>query len=362
MRQKFHNLELVQVVRGIASLLVVLFHVTANSKDYLNTEFCFDLFQFGGAGVDIFFVLSGFIITYTSLSRCEHPAYLPTFLWRRFVRIFPTYWIIIGVFLMIQLAMPSFYRVPYPYSFPNLVSTLFLLPGHIMVNGVSWTLTYELFFYLLFSFAFLLPNKKISFILSIAYALFIISLGIAGHDFEKGDNYSRLITYPMNVEFVMGILAAVIFSRLQAKWSMPLLVCGTILFIAAGLATDKHWYIFPNAFNRVLIFGVPSFMIVTGIVRFETSTKKMHVHNFLLQLGEASYSLYLIHLPIVVAVIKIIDKVGLRSHFLIQGLLLLSIIVICVASILFFKWIERPVINRLNAILKKPDTFKPVSS
>ncbi len=83
------NLQLIQALRGIASLLVVLFHCTGSSTEYLQQKFLGNSFLFGGAGVDIFFVLSGFIITYTNINIIPKTGSLTLFLRRRFVRIYP---------------------------------------------------------------------------------------------------------------------------------------------------------------------------------------------------------------------------------------------------------------------------------
>jgi len=160
------HINLIQVLRGFASLLVVLYHLTANTQQILQKEFCFNFFSFGWSGVDIFFVLSGFIITYTSRKGIGQRDRLISFLRRRAIRIFPTFWIITGLFLLFQVILPSFYKTHYSFDLANLLSTFFLLPGHTMVNGVSWTLSYEIFFYFLFSFAFIIPKKEISFFLS----------------------------------------------------------------------------------------------------------------------------------------------------------------------------------------------------
>lgn len=345
------NLNLVQVLRGVASLLVVLLHTTINSKDILNKDFCDNFFFFGGSGVDIFFVLSGFIITYSCGKGLTQPGKLLPFIRRRAVRIFPTYWIIITLFILIQLVLPAFYRTHYPLSFSNICSTLFLLPGHTMVNGVSWTLSYELFFYLLFSLAFLLPNKKLAFALSMLYALIIITIPLLGHDPENGNSWIKLLTYPMNVEFFMGVLAAVLIPRIPAGLCLPLILTGSLLFLTEGILADHNYQLLPNAFNRVVVFGIPSFLMIVGLVKFEL-TKNVTIHNILLSLGEASYSLYLLHLPVIVACMKIIGRFNIQNDLILHGLLLLMIIGICYVSILFFKWIERPIISKLNALGK----------
>ncbi len=345
-----HNLNLIQVLRGIASLLVVFFHATVNSQEITGKEFFGGFFLFGGAGVDIFFVLSGFIITYTSLKGLGQPGKLFPFMRRRFVRIFPAYWIIISLFLLIQILLPSFYTTHYSFMPGNFVSTYFLFPGHTMVNGVSWTLSYEIFFYLLFSFAFLIPNKKWAFWLAMLYAVAIILIQLSGNSFENGNNWINLLTYPMNVEFFMGVLAAVIIPRIPQKMSVPLVIAGSILFLAAAVFFNNGFYLLPNTFNRVVIFGIPSFFIITGIVKLEL-TKQKAVHNIFLLLGESSYSLYLVHLPLLFAFIKMTAHFNIQNNFVLHLLLLSSIVIICFVSLLFYKWIENPLINKLNTLV-----------
>jgi exopolysaccharide production protein ExoZ len=352
------KLELVQVLRGVASLLVVLYHTTVNMSDIFKKDFLGNFFFFGNAGVDIFFVLSGFIITYTSIKSLGSGKKIFPFLRRRFVRIFPAYWIIIGFFLLVQVLFPSFYKTHYDFSTGNFLSTLFLLPGHSMVNGVSWTLSYELFFYALFSLAFLFSNKKLAFALGMLYALSLIAIRVLGYNFENAGPWVNLVTHPMNVEFFMGVLAAVTVPRISQRLSLPLIILGSLLFLAGGILIDNNYLLVRDTFNRVLVFGIPSFLIVVGAVRFELS-KNMVVHNIFLLLGEASYSLYLLHLPLVAACMKIVSRFNIQNIFILHGIFLLLIAAICYGSILFFKWIERPVINKLNSLYKNKTNSDP---
>ena len=347
------NLLLIQLLRGIASLLVVFMHVTVNEKEISHQFFLGDFFKFGGAGVDIFFVLSGFIITYTSRKGIGHFNKLLPFLRRRFVRIFPAYWIIIGVFLLVQIVLPSFYKTPYIFTTENFLSTCFLLPGHTMVNGVSWTLTYELFFYALFSLAFFIPNKRIAFSLSILYGVVLVVIPLLGYHTANGNYWMNLLVFPMNVEFIMGVLAAVIIPYLSKALSIPLVITGSIIFLTSAILSNEGFYLSADSFNRVVLFGIPSFLLITGLVKYELS-KNITVHNVLLSLGEASYSLYLLHLPLVVAGIRIIARFNIENNIILHGLLFVLIGIICFTSILFYQWVEKPLIRRLNGQYKKP--------
>jgi len=349
------NLQLIQVLRGIASLLVMLFHATKNLSEIKGQSFAFDFFSFGGAGVDIFFVLSGFIITYTSFKAITHPNQALPFIRRRFIRIFPAYWIIIVLFVIVQLLLPAFYKTHFEFSFNNILSTLFLLPGHTMVNGVSWTLTYELFFYLLFSLAFVIPKKKWTFSFFAVYAVVIIAVPLSGHNLEHGNEWITLLTYPMNIEFLMGVIAAIIIPYIPPRTSLALIIGGAILFLAGGIFSNQGHFLLADTYNRVVLFGLPSFLIICGLVRFELS-RQLVVHNVFLLLGEASYSIYLLHLPLLAAGIKLAARFNIENNLILHFLLICIMVVICFGAVLFYKLIENPLLISLKN-QKGPDKF-----
>lgn len=299
--------------------------------------------------MDIFFVLSGFIISYTSLKSIGHREKLPSFLRRRFVRIYPTYWIIISLLLLSQVLLPVFFNTPYSFTAKNLLGTYFLFPGHTMVNGVSWTLSYELFFYFLFCFAFVIPRKKIAFCLGMLYSLVIILLPLFGYDYKDADPWIDLITFPMNVEFFMGVTAAAIVSHVPKKLSLVLIISGAVLFIMSGIFSNLGYQAVTNNFNRVILFGIPSFLIITGVVKYEL-VNKITVPKWLLNIGEASYSLYLLHLPIVVAAFRMLGKLNLKNAVLLHLLMLSVLCIIVYVAVIFYKVVEKPIINRLNAM------------
>lgn len=347
------NLNLIQVLRGVASLLVVFYHTSSNLISNFNSTFLGNIFFFGSSGVDVFFVLSGFIITWTSFKNLENPGKLGQFLLRRVVRIFPVYWIIITLFLLAQIIFPAYYRTHFDLSFLNLASSYLLLPGHVMINGVSWSLTYELFFYLLFALAFLIPNKKWAFALAMLYAVALIILYVSGYNILQAGNWTRLVLSPMNIEFFLGVLAAVVIPRISQKAALPFLWIGLILFVAGGAFIDMQQIeLHPDLPLRVLVFGPASFFIITGIVKYELN-KKIAVPQLMLRLGEASYTLYLLHLPVVVAFAKIISMFNIHNTAVLHLLIILLIVFICYASILFNKFVEKPMVTKLNAYSNK---------
>lgn len=358
MLKEKNKLDLVQTIRGMTCVLIVFYHVSVNMIDIFKRDFFANWFLFANGGVDIFFVLSGFVITYTTAKGSGNSKKILPFLQRRFVRIFPPYWIIIGLFLLAQLLLPSFYNTHYVFTLNNILPTFLLLPGHRMVNGVSWTLSYELFFYLLFSLAFLLPNKKVAFVFAMLYALFLIVIGMLGYNFENAGPWVTLLTNPMNVDFLMGVLAAALIPNISSRLSLPLIILGCVLFLLSAILGDNNYQLISGPFNRVLVFGMPSFLIIAGVVKFELS-KKIVVHNIFVLLGEASYSTYLLHLPIIVAFMRVVARFNIHNIFVLDGFFLLMICGIFWGSILFFKCIERPVTNKLNAWHKQSTFLSP---
>lgn len=354
MNQQNKNLNLIQVLRGIASLLVVFLHITTNSNSLLNKEFCFNIFIFGGAGVDIFFVLSGFIITYSNLYYIAQPSASGNFLKRRLIRIFPIYWIIITVFLILQLALPAYYKTHFNTGFANVFQTYLLLPDHIMLNGVSWSLTNELFFYFIFSFALIIPSKKYSLIILAAYFIFLIIFSFTAPVGINTNPYIKILIFPMNLEFILGVFIVIVINRFSNKWVYPLLVTGTLLFLAGALLSNSGITLISSsssqALNRVLLFGFPSFLIILALVKMELG-KTINMHNIFLHLGDASYSIYLIHLPIVAAFFKIVIKFNINNAVLLSLCSFVLLITVCAAGIFIYQKIEKPLIARLNKIL-----------
>lgn len=348
------TLVLIQLLRGIASILVVLMHITVNYEDNSGHVFLFNIFKFGGSGVDIFFVLSGFIITWSNMQYLEKPSATGTFLKRRFVRIFPIYWLIITFFLIMQLALPAFYNTHFDTGITNILQTYLLLPGHIMLNGVSWSLTNELFFYLIFTLALLIPNKKMVLNLMVGYFILLIVVAIAFPQAIAANPYMEMLLFPMNMEFLMGIFIVLIVKTVPVKWIYPLLVTGIIIFTSGAVLDNAGIAVVSTAsspvLNRVLLFGIPSFLIILAVVKLEQS-KTIRMHNIFLHLGDASYSIYLLHLPVVAAFFKLTARFNIDNAAVLFILSCLLIVAVCAAGIFIYHKIEKPLIKKLNTVL-----------
>ena len=131
------------------------------------------------------------------------------------------------------------------------------------------------------------------------------------------------------------------------KWCIPFLVLGVILFIIAAVFTNNGNFILKNDYNRIILFGLPSFIIIISLVKYELN-KQIYIPSIFLKLGDASYSIYLFHLPLVAAFFKIVTKLHITNYLL---TLLLSgglVITICYAGIIIYNKIEIPLIKWFN--------------
>lgn len=344
------ELFLLQVLRGIASTLVLLFHVNENMLVEFNVIFFRNIFKFGSSGVDLFFVLSGFIIAYTNKSHIHIKKNWVSYIKKRIIRIYPIYWVVILFFLGIQLLLPEFYKTGFSFTLYNIFSTLFLFPNHFMVNGVSWSLSYELFFYLMFISLFFFKKKAILW----SFIAYTVCLFFFNFFLFQGSSYLSVwefIFSPMNLEFIGGVIIGNIYGKISLIQGKRLLSIGIILFVISASLVNAGIFIFGSSIDRVIFFGWSSFLIVLGIVAIETKiTIEKRKINKLVLLGDASYSLYLIHLPILVAAFKIYKFFDAFAYLNVTLFACFVSILIVLSGIFFYIYIEKPLVTSLRKI------------
>ncbi|MGH7010364.1 MAG: acyltransferase family protein, partial [Caulobacteraceae bacterium] len=296
------------------------------------------------AGVDVFFVISGFIMWRIAGSREERPV---RFLWRRASRILPPYWAATLLLLGIATIWPAFLPKVQPRTAHVLLS-LALLP-HLNPVGQpfpllapGWTLCYEAGFYLVFAAALLAPRQRRPAILfAVAIALIVIGLSLADPVYVLGAN-------PIVLEFLFGVWIgrAAEAGRLPGPtWSSALALLGAVILIVYGVLQwrDETW--------RFLTWGVPAAAIVAGAVGLDRAASGPR-WRMLTVLGDASYSIYLFH---TIAVAAIAHLVGERRTWLFVPLAMTCAIA---AGIAGRALIEKPLLAWLRG---RTDRF-PLSS
>jgi len=269
-------LESIQAGRGIAAFMIVFVHA----------EVTF-LGRIWGAGVDFFFVLSGFIIFYVHHQDFGNHKKIGRYLYRRFVRIFPVYWFIIAGYLGLHYLLGNNLKDFYQSNAMGLMKTVLLFPGHPLVVLTSWTLSYELIFYLVVVLRFTFKPSIVF------YSFFLLPLlGIWGW-------YLLPISQAFyHSFFIEALLGTFVFSFYQRK-SINFPIIYSLLFGGFFLLGFAAYYL--PIQNPLLIRGVPCFMILLALVGWEKK-QKISIPRFFLILGNASYVLYLTH-PIFLSIL-----------------------------------------------------------
>lgn len=308
------TLNSVQALRALAVLLVALFHLNAIEALGISEGGGSEAPLVGGvwgngfAGVDLFFVISGFIMVYVTRGAEPGPRTAGAFLFSRFIRIYPLWWLFASVMLVYFLVV---YGTPVDQKHvidrgqtvsEHLIASYLLLPQpNFPLLGIGWTLVHEMYFYMTFAALLLLPRRWLPIALIVWAAL--VTLGwAAGLTDTTAADYPALLTYPMTVEFILGALAGLLFQS-GRHWRPGLMVAmGALAFAASMLLTpvaDK-WIeheglgAFMLQWGRVLLYGVPSVLLVYGLACLEAAGRFRDIRP-LTVIGNWSYALYLSH-------------------------------------------------------------------
>lgn len=317
------KLSSIEAARGIAALMVVFYHAARHLKADFGILPLGGIFKFGHAGVDFFFVLSGFIIFYVHQLDIGRPSRLLPYFERRFTRIYPLFWVSLVIGLAL-IALSSTQAFP---SVLTIIQHATLLPFHDEV-GVAWTLQHEILFYLMFAMA--MVHRGIGIAVFAVWLGVILIFWVTGYAYEKSLFLARLVS-TFNLEFFFGMLAAYIVKKYTLKRGYLLLATGIVTF--AGFAFAEDIGVFNGyADSAKIAYGVSSMLIVVGLASANL-TGRLAAPPALAQLGTASYSIYLLHLPCIGVMYKLLGVAGLLTVIPLDLLYLLlsgGAIVICI--------------------------------
>lgn len=340
----------IQNLRGIAALLVLLFHVTGLIYESHHYMYMFNLFKQGSIGVDLFFVLSGFIITYMHWAQINlKNGVVVKYLLKRFFRIYPLYWIILIPLIIIYFIYPFLGNSSIRLS-SSIIKSLTLYPQQSSraVVSVAWTLSYELIFYAIFGVLLIVGNRLAIVVLFI----WIMGIVLVSMNLFSFTNYAMSCIFNMvNLEFLLGCAIGYLVSRhkvLRLAHSIKLLYVSLfILCLSYGSA-------FANIFraNSVLAYGVPFTMIIYSLVCIEIK-ETVAFPRILTIIGDASYSIYLTHYTSLSFLNKIFIKLQIFELF--GNLVAINIIIVC--TILIGLWVhffvEKPLLRISNSFIFK---------
>ncbi|WP_448578106.1 acyltransferase family protein [Thermaurantiacus sp.] len=338
----------IQYLRFLASFLVLVAHSTlASDRDLGFTTFT--TFSAGGRGVDIFFVISGFIISYVNFNTTGDRA---DYLMKRIIRVAPPYWLATAVMLAVAILTPHLLRSTGVDPLHVLFSFLFIPWDHPVARStfpllhVGWTLNYEMLFY--FLFAIFLGRDLLT--RTLLTSLMLVTLVLVGVIFAPRQEPFMAWTAPILMEFVYGMMIALWWKGYAQSTPAR---SGVVTAALLAVVIISIWMILFLPYDGDLIWvgygdrwftaGVPAAFLVASMLALD-KRGKMPSLRFLKLLGDGSYSLYIWHFFVIGALRALWPLTGLTGDLGAVTFVASCIVVAIAVSLMGYFWIEKPVI------------------
>jgi exopolysaccharide production protein ExoZ len=300
-------------------------------------------------GVDVFFVLSGFIMALITRDSFGVSGAPTRFVKARLIRLVPMYWLFTTLTLLAMAVVPGEMR-HHTATWRHVLGSYLFVPLELNSDGnprpvmiLGWTLNYEMLFYAIFALAMRLGRQAGL----IAVSAAIISLSVIGMMFGLPMPL-KVWCNPILLEFLLGIALYEVWQRTEPMpvWAGLVVAaqgfCAMAVFMAAGIANHADSY-------RVIWGGVPAAMIVAGVLMIREQPEPGPVKRFFMRGGDASYALYLSH-PFVLSPVAVVGaKAGLAN----PEAYILSAFAACLAfSWVFYTGFERPLHQLAGRLLR----------
>lgn len=336
MSEQKSQIQSVQILRAVAAASVVYLHIGCEP-------------WFGGFGVDIFFVLSGFVMCYI-IDSGESGS---EFFLRRVARIVPLYWILTVAAFALAWAKPSLFNSTTADA-ANLIKSLLFIP-YTKENGsispiipVGWTLNYEMYFYALIALATLWFRSHWRKIVAVA----IISGFVITNLLSVQSDFARFLSDQIALEFLLGIFVYGLYKKqhrqiLSLGWKRNLgivVICYGFMALMDVLRIEGM---------RAILLGLPSAVMVLCTLGLEPLVREHSgsVSKALVAMGDASYATYLSHLYVVEGLRKLVfARLNPDWMYTLPGVVLSLGLALLVGQCLY-AWLDRPMSRALRHTL-----------
>ncbi len=340
------QLDVLQVYRGIAALLVVLYHLTwwGGGRAYLQLPDWTPglppgtpagLFRFGHSGVDFFFTLSGFVMVWGYGAYAGDIRRLGRFFWSRFTRIYPTYWAI--------LALTMAYLLTHHGVNDGALGHDAVVRGILLVGNGPWqippsgTLPFELALYVFFGLLFVVG--WIPFVLA--------ALAWCGMIVAQWYGWTHMASYPTwlstsMLEFFLGSAGALFIRRVQPRVSGWWLAAAAVLCMAVGVfdsvqsALDQH--------HNIRNFAVPYLLLIVVGAAYDLGGPRRYPRPLML-IGDASYSIYLSHFYLIWEINGWAYRRDLAGRIGLDGQKTVVLVAVVAVGVGCWALIERPLLR-----------------
>ena len=341
-------------------MLVVLSHLLIVERKYSpdGGNILGEWALLGMVGVDLFFVISGFIMVWVMWERPRGIQAAGRFLWARAARVYPLYWLMSLAVLAVYLVAPSMVFSSIETA-PNIWKSFALFPDtREPLLAVGWTLIHEMYFYLVFALIMLLPRRMLLPSLALWSA---VILGAGVFKWEGGA-VSRLAFSPLTFEFIAGALIGYglrgyglrRFGQRKNVWHAGFIGAGALvilvliwaltLFMVEGFPTEpfvRVKYFIAAASASVLIFALRDIP--------DQDMERARVWKPLVVLGDWSYALYLSHILTLAVLGRVWQSIASGASLVGNALVLTAMLAVTiVVAGLIYRFVERPILNAVR--------------
>lgn len=338
--------DTIQIFRFIAALMVIILHSTYYTYERLNAGIT--IYNQGAHGVRLFFVISGLVMVLSSENLKGKANGWKIFSIKRIIRIVPIYWIIMTYKLFVLIFASSLvYHTKMDIGY--ILKSYFFIPalnvdGKLSpLLGVGWTLNFEMFFYLMFTIA-------LAFQINTILLMSLIFIPLSVLSFYSNNTWPdfRFYANPIVLDFLYGMIAGQLIlsdKKLPKIIAFPIIFIGLLylffpkndILISSGLYTNENF-----------IIGIVAFLVIYSCASIENMGASKPA--WLIYLGGASYSLYLIH-PVVAPIVPSLLKVVNLKWSILS--VVLSVLFAIAAGTVFYKYCETPITKFFSAWAKK---------
>jgi len=300
------RLDGAQILRAVAAGAVLVHHTLQQSNGATSRLAPHWLTTAGAAGVDLFFVISGFIMAWIAFRRPGREPGPGRFVVDRLTRIVPLYWLCCAA--MLALAAVGFLRSA-DLSPGSVVQSLLLIPHEGRLLGVAWTLEYELLFYAVF--ALFLPLRSLTRCVGAA-AVSIGSMVLAASSLPAGIARDFLGN-PIMLEFVGGMGIAWLSLKRPELLRVPFVLASAAgaMMLFAPIWVPHETTDGLRGWSRLAFWGLPAMVVVAHAVT--ARPRRGYVTGALVRLGDASYALYLTHAFVMIGYAAVLKRTALRE-------------------------------------------------
>jgi exopolysaccharide production protein ExoZ len=346
------NLTSIQSLRGLAALVVACAHLHSVELKFDPNPLLGNWAVVGVGGVDLFFVISGFVMVWVTRASQGIASDVPRFWFARVLRIYPLWWLVLSVIVGLWLMKPEWVYSSNTGT-PDILRSYLLFPAsNPPLHAVGWTLIHEMWFYVVFGFILMAPARWLPALLA-AWATFVVGAALALP--KPADPVLNLIRHPLTLEFIAGAAIGLFATQRTLPFGRPILILGCFWLLSAALSIRENPpAAFVDEWTRIGLCGIPFAMILWGWVGLEQDGGDSP--RWSQALGNWSYALYLIHVPVFALVGRVAKPLSRPGPIDNIALLAVALAVAIFAAFVLHVMFEKPIQRLSHKWLKRSKT------